>query len=42
MDEEISVPIEIPLDLDGFLRRECPTCEEQFNLDPPAGIRGGC
>lgn len=20
----------VPLDLDGFLRRECPTCEREF------------
>lgn len=30
MDDNISIPIELPLDGDGFLRRECPTCEEQF------------
>lgn len=30
MDDEISVPISLPLDNDGFLRRECPTCEKQF------------
>ena len=22
--------MEIPLDSDGFLRRECPTCEREF------------
>lgn len=27
---EISVPISMPLDSDGFLRRECPTCAEEF------------
>jgi hypothetical protein len=30
MDDEIKVPIELPLDDDGFLRRECPVCEQQF------------
>lgn len=30
MDDEISVPMSLPLDSDGFLRRECPTCERQF------------
>lgn len=30
MDEEIQVPVSLPLDNDGFLRRECPTCEEEF------------
>ncbi|NYE95893.1 hypothetical protein FHU41_002143 [Psychromicrobium silvestre] len=30
MEEEIQVPVSIPLDSDGFLRRECPTCEQEF------------
>lgn len=30
MDEEIRVPVSLPLDSDGFLRRECPTCEQEF------------
>jgi len=30
MDDEIRVPISLPLDSDGFLRRECPNCEEEF------------
>lgn len=30
MDEEIRVPVELPLDDDGFLRRECPSCENEF------------
>lgn len=30
MDDEIQVPFSVPLDSDGFLRRECPTCERQF------------
>lgn len=30
MSDEISIPISLPLDEDGFLRRECPTCEREF------------
>ncbi|WP_219816266.1 hypothetical protein [Arthrobacter sp. 08Y14] len=30
MDDEIQIPISMPLDSDGFLRRECPTCEQEF------------
>ncbi|MCC9069970.1 hypothetical protein ACFOW9_07110 [Arthrobacter cryoconiti] len=30
MDEEIQVPVSLPLDDDGFLRRECSACEEEF------------
>ncbi len=30
MDDEISIPVAMPLDSDGFVRRECPTCEQQF------------
>jgi ribosomal protein S27E len=30
MNDEIRVPVSLPLDSDGFLRRECPTCEEEF------------
>ncbi len=30
MDDEISIPVSLPLDTDQFLRRECPTCERQF------------
>lgn len=28
--DEYSVSVSLPLDNDGFLRRECPTCERQF------------
>jgi hypothetical protein len=31
---ESSIPIDLPLDADGFLRRECPTCERQFKWWP--------
>lgn len=30
MDEEIRVPVSLPLDSDGFLRRACPNCEREF------------
>jgi len=30
MNDEIRVPMTLPLDSDGFLRRECPSCEQQF------------
>jgi len=30
MSDEISIPMSLPLDEDGFLRRECPTCEREF------------
>lgn len=30
MDDEIRIPVSLPLDSDGFLRRECPTCEREF------------
>lgn len=26
----MEIPIELPLDADGFLRRECPNCEQEF------------
>lgn len=30
MGEDISIPVQLPLDSDGFLRRECPNCEQEF------------
>jgi hypothetical protein len=30
MNDEIKIPVSLPLDGDGFLRRECPTCEQEF------------
>lgn len=30
MTDEVSIPMSLPLDGDGFLRRECPTCEREF------------
>lgn len=26
----MEIPMEFPLDADGFLRRECPNCEQEF------------
>jgi Zn ribbon nucleic-acid-binding protein len=28
------IPISLPLDSEGFLRRECPTCEREFKWRP--------
>jgi len=30
MDDRVSIPVSLSLDSDGFLRRECPTCEQEF------------
>lgn len=30
MNDERSIPVTLPLDSDGFLRRECPTCKREF------------
>ena len=29
-DDDIRLEMSMPLDSDGFLRRECPTCEREF------------
>jgi hypothetical protein len=29
-DDKVTLEMSIPLDSDGFLRRECPSCERQF------------
>jgi hypothetical protein len=40
MSDEVQLAMSLPLDSDGFLRRECPTCEHEFkwlpSLDPEA------
>lgn len=37
-DDEVAVEMSLPLDSDGFLRRECPTCEREFKwFDTPEG-----
>ena len=33
-DDKLSFGMTIPLDSDGFLRRECPTCEREFKWRP--------
>ena len=30
MSDEVELSMSLPLDSDGFLRRECPTCEREF------------
>src|SRR5438128_2412969 len=30
MSDEVELSMSVPLDEDGFLRRECPTCEREF------------
>ena len=37
MDSETHLSLEIELDDDGFLRRECPTCEREFKWLPVDG-----
>ncbi|MFL5626046.1 MAG: hypothetical protein ACJ788_10690, partial [Ktedonobacteraceae bacterium] len=32
--DKISIPPRLPLDEDGFLRRECPHCGRQFKQRP--------
>lgn len=33
----MSTSISVPLDSDGFMRRECPNCEQQFKWRPSQG-----
>ena len=32
--DEVQLPMSIPVDSDGFLRQECPTCEREFKVWP--------
>jgi hypothetical protein len=34
MSDEVQLSMSLPLDSDGFLRRECPTCEREFKWLP--------
>jgi hypothetical protein len=34
MSEGVEISMSVPLDSDGFLRRECPTCEREFKWKP--------
>ena len=36
MSDETTLGMSVPLDSDGFLRRECPTCEREFKWVPDA------
>jgi hypothetical protein len=38
MTDEFTTSMSVPLDSDGFLRRQCPTCEREFKwLNSPDG-----
>ena len=40
-DSEVRLEMRLPLDSEGFLRRECPTCEREFKwYNPPEPERG--
>ena len=34
MNDDVALGMSVPLDSDGFLRRECPTCEREFKWLP--------
>jgi hypothetical protein len=34
MDEDVRVCVSISPDADGFVRRECPTCDREFKWRP--------
>ena len=34
MNEDVTLGVSLPLDSEGFLRRECPTCEREFKWLP--------
>jgi DNA-directed RNA polymerase subunit RPC12/RpoP len=34
MSDDVQLSVPLPLDGDGFLRRECPTCEREFKWLP--------
>jgi hypothetical protein len=48
VSDEMEMSVSVPLDEDGFLRRECPTCEREFkwllseNGDPPSAAGYYC
>jgi hypothetical protein len=40
--DEVQLSMSLPLDRDGFLRRECPTCEREFKwLPSPDDLEDG-
>jgi len=40
MTDETEMSVAVPLDEDGFLRRECPTCEREFKWLPTESDEG--
>ena len=34
MSDDVQISVPLPLDVDGFLRRECPTCERELKWRP--------
>ena len=40
MSDEVQLSVALPLDSDGFLRRECPTCEREFKWLPLPDTEG--
>jgi hypothetical protein len=40
-DDIVTTSVAVPLDGDGFLRRECPTCEREFKWLPSEGETEG-
>lgn len=40
-DDIVKTSMTVPLDSDGFLRRECPTCEREFKWLPSEGETEG-
>jgi hypothetical protein len=40
MSDEVQLSMSLPLDGDGFLRRECPTCEREFKWLPSPDTAG--
>lgn len=39
-DDEVTLAMSVPLDSDGFVRRECPTCEREFKWLHTSGEEG--
>ena len=39
-DDDVTLEMSMPLDSDGFLRRECPTCEREFKCFYTSEERG--
>lgn len=39
MSDKIKMSIEIPLDDEGMVGRECPICSQYFKLKPGTGLK---